>query len=104
MMRGQLKPGDPRLFRVVGMIRARLPEVTAAEALDYLRDNRALAASPDEEAPAGLPPGFAHKVPSSSDFLGKGFGQLYENIVQLKMPSADGKERATDAADTEAMS
>lgn len=27
--------------------------------------------------------------------------EVYEKIVQLKMPSADGKQRLTDAADTE---
>ena len=33
----------------------------------------------------------------------EGFDELYDNIVQLKMPSADGKERLTDAANVETM-
>ena len=31
----------------------------------------------------------------------EGYDQLYDNIVQLKMPSSDGKSYLTDAADTE---
>ena len=31
----------------------------------------------------------------------EGFVELYEEFVQLRMPSADGKERQTDAANTE---
>ena len=33
----------------------------------------------------------------------EGFDELYEKIVQLKMPGADGKERLTDTANTETM-
>src|SRR5262249_54845200 len=31
----------------------------------------------------------------------EGFSELHAKIVQLKMPAADGKQRLTDAADTE---
>ena len=33
----------------------------------------------------------------------EGVSQLYEEIVQLKMPSSDGKEYATDAVNTETL-
>ena len=33
----------------------------------------------------------------------EGFGQLYEKIVQLKLPSADGKKYNTDCANTESL-
>lgn len=33
----------------------------------------------------------------------EGYDQLYENIVQLKMPASDGKMRDTDSANTETM-
>jgi DNA-damage-inducible protein D len=33
----------------------------------------------------------------------EGFSELYENIVQLKMPSADGKKYATDAVNVETL-
>ena len=33
----------------------------------------------------------------------EGFDELYDKIVQLKMPSPDGKNRSTDAANTETM-
>ena len=33
----------------------------------------------------------------------EGFSELYENIVQLKMPASDGKEYETDAATTETL-
>lgn len=33
----------------------------------------------------------------------EGFDELYENIVQLKMPSEDGKMRGTDAVNTETL-
>src|SRR5260370_31930160 len=31
----------------------------------------------------------------------EGFSELYDKIVQLKMPAEDGKDRETDAANTE---
>jgi len=34
-------------------------------------------------------------------FQNEGFSELYEKVVQLKMPSSDGKTEATDAATTE---
>ncbi|AQU02540.1 MAG: Bro-N domain-containing protein [Dehalococcoides mccartyi] len=36
-----------------------------------------------------------------SKIIKEGANELYENIVQLKMPASDGKERDTDAADAE---
>jgi hypothetical protein len=33
----------------------------------------------------------------------EGYGELYEKIVQLKMTAPDGKQRATDAANTETL-
>ena len=33
----------------------------------------------------------------------EGFIEVYEKIVQLKMPAEDGKLRATDCANTETM-
>lgn len=33
----------------------------------------------------------------------EGFSELYDKIVQLRMPAADGKERETDAANTETL-
>ncbi len=36
-----------------------------------------------------------------SKIIKEGANELYENIVQKKMPASDGKERDTDAADAE---
>lgn len=51
----QLTIGDPRLFRVVGMIRRRDPNMTAAECICYLRDSQALRADGEPETTT-LPP------------------------------------------------